>query len=467
MPHTAAKPTLIGGEAAAYVPGLTHGNGSWPLRLSSGDLRTPRPPLRTHRARHMKTSIACTLAAIYSCLTYAQKPDNMTEPWPMFQRPDVVTLAGKEIPDAYKRTKITDSQGRILEGEWLSIDTKAKTVKFRRGSDAKEFDIPFASLCPEDRLYAELETGSQWDPGDALKGLPNPVFDPKEPMIKERGTAPKGVFYAASNAMLKTYTPEEVLHHLQARTLTSSFVRDYDNEWRGHYTRDDPKMYFGSAAHTRNLAEVVPTLSLTEENGNVSLKARIDMLGLALYEEHTVKNPRERELDYYAGDLPQVCHFVAQYIRLSNGKEKVPYMTLIQANTQGYATPYHNDAKKNIFTALEKAHQVKVWWHPRVFYGSNLPGDEAEEFHKMITQRLVRNHIRNNKPVVVTLADTDTKTGYAVIIGYALESGKPSYETLILYGPTRPSNIPRSTTPEYKAKIDSNYFQWSSAVFIE
>jgi hypothetical protein len=478
-PQRCCQTDQTAGEAAAHVQVATYGERPKAVAVVYGRLSQLPVHQSGRTAPAMKTTITCILAAICSCLTYAQKPDSKTAPWPMFQRPDVVTLSGKEIPDAYKRTKITDSQGRVLVGEWLSIDTKTQKVKFRRSSDGEEFDIAFASLSTEDRFYAELETGSQWDLGEAAKRFPHP-FDPKEPLFKNRSIAPSGVVYAAFNSLLNTYTPEEVLRHLQARTLTSSFVYEYDNEWRGNYGREDTKMYFGSAAHARNLAEIVPTLSLSEQDGNVSLKARIDKFGLALYEERSPKEPKEYALEDYAGQLPQAAHFVAQYIRLSNGKEKLPYMTLIQANTRGYATPFHNEAKENIYTALEKAHQVKVWWHPKVLYYVNEDRSDSEEFHRMMMQLLTRQHIRNNKPVVVTLVrpnwpgddyvpPADAKEGYAVIIGYSLENGKATYETLVLYGPTYPGsmNLQPSPTPEYKAKLDSNYFLWRTALFIE
>lgn len=85
--------------------------------------------------------------------------------WPMFERTDVVTLHDKQIPDEYKRNRITDSKGRVLEGDWLEIDRKQKIVKFRR-KDGKPFDIAFGELCENDRRYAELETGLMWDIGE-------------------------------------------------------------------------------------------------------------------------------------------------------------------------------------------------------------------------------------------------------------------------------------------------------------
>ncbi len=93
------------------------------------------------------------------------KEDDQSKVWPMFRRMDVVTLHDKQIPDEYKRYRITDSKGRVLEGEWLEIDRKNKIVKFRR-TGGKEFDIPFAELCEIDRRYAELETGYLWDIGE-------------------------------------------------------------------------------------------------------------------------------------------------------------------------------------------------------------------------------------------------------------------------------------------------------------
>jgi hypothetical protein len=85
--------------------------------------------------------------------------------WPMFKRTDVVTLHDKQIPDEYKRNRITDTKGRVLEGDWLEIDRKQKIVKFRR-KDGNQFDIAFGDLCANDRRYAELETGYQWNTGE-------------------------------------------------------------------------------------------------------------------------------------------------------------------------------------------------------------------------------------------------------------------------------------------------------------
>lgn len=93
----------------------------------------------------------------------------------MFERTDRVNLAEKEIPDFHRRTEITDSQNRLIKGEWIAIDRKNQTVKFRR-SDGKEFDLALANLAPHDRAYAELETGHLWQ----IDPLPTPLDIIKE-----------------------------------------------------------------------------------------------------------------------------------------------------------------------------------------------------------------------------------------------------------------------------------------------
>lgn len=88
----------------------------------------------------------------------------------MFERTDHVNLADKEIPEFHKRKEITDTQKRTIKGEWISIDRKSKTVKFRR-TDGKESDLSIATLAPHDRRYAELETGCLWQ----IDPLPTPI----------------------------------------------------------------------------------------------------------------------------------------------------------------------------------------------------------------------------------------------------------------------------------------------------
>ncbi len=96
----------------------------------------------------------------------------------MFERSDFVNLADKEVPEFHKREEITDKQGRAIEGEWVAIDRKSQKVKFRR-TDGKEFDIGMAVLAPQDRRYAELETGYLWQ----IDPLPTPVDLIKEEII--------------------------------------------------------------------------------------------------------------------------------------------------------------------------------------------------------------------------------------------------------------------------------------------
>lgn len=82
-------------------------------------------------------------------------------------RPEIVNIGALEIPEAYKRKKIIDAKGRAITGQWLVIDRRIQSVKFRR-EDGKEFDIPFANLCEPDRRYAELETGITPNIGDPI-----------------------------------------------------------------------------------------------------------------------------------------------------------------------------------------------------------------------------------------------------------------------------------------------------------
>jgi hypothetical protein len=301
-------------------------------------------------AHHFSTKIAITLlfTAWTSCFMQAQQREEKRAV--MFERTDYVSLEGKTIPELHKRSKISDSQNRSIEGEWVSIDRKNKKVKFRR-TDGKEFEIGMDNLSSRDRRYAELETGNLWEIDNLsefgiireqiigfesmddkhVRLYMKNVNDPSAPLnkffpidqltekdralIKEKTGrdlvvpdkpavqySPSLVFgrpvpkyerqyFVATMSLINlTFTPKEMADSVITRTMTSAFIHQYYNS--SYEEADEREKIYG-----KPLADVLKIIGeepspLTEQQ---SIKPLIAKHKLALYEEKVPRDPAEPE----------------------------------------------------------------------------------------------------------------------------------------------------------------------------
>jgi len=523
--------------------------------------------------------IILTFCVASHCVAQAQtKEEDQSKVWPMFRRMDVVTLHDKQIPDEYKRNRITDSKGRVLEGDWLEIDRKQKIVKFRR-KDGKPFDIAFGELCERDRRYAELETGLMWDIGekppvphnliipspkdrldfppeqivmnsftndqiikaemvgeetvrvtvkhisptkkestetatdlpvkyltasdrDMIKKATNlevPVverpawskenskywvsWDPKEYADGKRGRGriqyhfyeptpvfmpehtftfmnrQMPVFITAWGGMNKQFTLDEIYDHLRVKTLTSDFIYKYSEY------RHQQKQQGSRRAPYKSLPEVMKMLADAEPTKErVSLKPKIDQSKVKPFEEKTptelpgkpkVGEPNGLPLD---GRL-QGYFYIAQYLHVSKGKAKESLADLLSSMEIRQIGRYNGKPgflsfdDDEIHKGIEKTFGYKTWSIPSFYNGWQ--NRNLEEFHRLLSWKIVRQQIRNNQPVLIYKND-----GFAILTGFTSEPGKETtYEAYMLDGVTSLAVEINDTNLPFKVSERSNVLQ--------
>lgn len=421
-----------------------------------------------------RISVLTTLLAAAS-ITLAQ---NTIETSPGKSKiPDTVDLEKLEIPAAYKRTKTTDTQGRAIEGEWLMIDRKAQNVKFRRTADGKVFDIAFKNLCEPDRRYAELETGEMWPTN-------LPKFDPAEPRLDQNGrTNPKCAFDLATKSLMKKFSPEELFDHLRVRTITTAYIYDHDNYWKGNYWKNTRNAEYYQRLYRKPLPEVMQMLAIAEPaNESVSLKDRIEKSGVRLFAEAAPNKPADRAKDTRPYGPPidgksQAYYYVSQYMQATAGKPKVDYATFIShTRPLGYGATADSDMYYSydidIDVAVSKAFGFKTWApYSIIAPQQNYFGDPISnlQYHK-----IARHYMRNGRPVVTCLKRIDdngkgSEEGVVILTGFTRAAGKETtYEAIVLKGPTYTgSQLKPPFKMEGDSKLPESKLNWEGAFFIE
>lgn len=369
--------------------------------------------------------------------------------WAMFDLPDVVNLAEKNIPDDYKRQKITDTKGRSIPGEWLVIDRENKIVKFKR-EEGKEVEIPFATLSETDRRFAELETGYAWTLTVPF-GLRVEEFTPEK-----LGEDSSRVFGLAFGTMRKAFTPQEVFDHLRVRTQLSKFVYDYFDYLVDHPDIQDTRLKTHFVLNRKSLTEVFSMLNYAEAvNEEVSLSGGIARLGIKPYEEKVPTDPVDRP-DSSPHGIPrdsrlQALYFVAEYKNRTAGKPKTSLATLLanatperppgtrfNAYPNGFSGPnpyldYDNDY---VEIGLAKTYAFKNWSIPK-FSNSG-----KENFAEFFGAKLARHQLRHNQPVVVKFIHPEkqeggTRLSDAILTGFTTKDGETTYDMTVLKSATR------------------------------
>ncbi len=491
----------------------------------------PNKNVNARKSTRWISAVILALPIVSTLITVTNAETEEVKRAYMFERTDYVNLADKEIPEFHKRKEITDTQKRTIKGEWISIDRKNKTVKFRR-TDGKEFDLLIVNLAPHDRRYAELETGCLWQ----IDPLPTPVDliqedilafiemddthvhlryvnpnDPSKPyeskfqvnlltdkdraIIKQKTgrefpvmprPAPDGnrrywkypraifghevpkftpSYYPATlRLMRKTYTPEDMVDAMRTRTMTSAYIHEF---YQLQYDGADSAKKSGA----KSLADILKIIGetpspLTEEK---SIKANITKFKLALYEEKVPRDPAEPERfiredrSIFAqpgvpidGEL-QAFHFMGQYMRLASNKPKIPLATLLENTKQqftgvGYTSggqtitfPPEQRRKlyssNDILTGIDKTYGFKGWkiFIPEKFRTYHKPGEATQEFFEQLTCELIRQNIRDGKPVYARKRGSETEHRshgtQLVITGFKVEPGKPlTFEAISIKG---------------------------------
>lgn len=191
------------------------------------------------------------------------------------------------------------------------------------------------------------------------------------------------------------------------------------------YNQELPRMRF---VHIR---EMVDMLNGPEpEKETVSLKAAIEKSGVRLFEEEAKCNP--------ITTVPLVMHlqgyhYIAQFMRVSDGKPKIPLATLLEhtsymrGSTEGISIcDYQWNGKS---AGIEFAHETKMWCPEFHVFGEN--------FQRHLEQRLMRHHLRHNQPVLIDEKQKHETgiTGYHILTGFAKEPGKETvYKTVRVDG---------------------------------
>lgn len=449
----------------------------------------------------------------------------------MFERADYVSLAGKEIPEFHKRKQITDTQKRSIKGEWVAIDRANKNVKFHR-TDGKDFDIAMTNLAPDDRRYAELETGYIWQ----IDPLPTPVdivkedilaFDsmddthvhlrcvfPKNPSVRyvpkfqinlltekdrvlikektgrefpmlprpepDRGSGawkfPRPLFghdvpkftpsyYPETMRLMnKSYTPQEMVDAVRAHTMNSAFIHELNQMT---FDEAEPERKAG----TKSLAEILKIIGEVPSPGTEqkSIKPLIASYKLSMYEEMVPRDPAEPErfirdersilaqpgvpID---GEL-QAFQFMCQYLRLNSNMKKIPLSTLLENTKQSFSgvnytsngvqVEYPPEQRRKIYysndilTGIEKTYGYRSWkvFIPEKFRDYYKPGVAVRKFHDQLTAELIRQHIRDGKPVYARKTEDQSDHRchgtQLVITGFKAEANKPlMFETISING---------------------------------
>ena len=479
--------------------------------------------------RWMITAVV-VMPLVSSLITTSHAQNDQEKRSFMFERFEHVGLVDKEIPEFHKRDQVTDTQGRSIKGQWIAIDRKNNKVKFRR-TDGKEYDIDMANLAPQDRRYAELETGYFWQmdppptPIDIIKedilafdsmdathihlrcvnpNDPSILYVPKfqlnmltsrdRALIKEKTgkdvpilprpkpdgstfgwkyprpvfghQVPKftpSYFSATLGLMHQTFSLQEMVDSVRARTLTSAFIHEF---FQFKWDEAEPEKKLG----TKPLADILKILGETPspEVETKSIKPKIAELKLSPYEEKVPRDPAQ-PLRFIRGDrsilsqpgIPidgelQAYQFIAQFLRLSANQPRIPLATLLENTKQSFTGVGHiidgrqtdvppEQRRKfymnhDILPGIEKTHGYKGW---RVFVPlyqtqSRAEGLELEFIHQW-TLELIRQHIRKGSPVYARMnaynQEMRNNGTQLVIIGFKAEKGKPlMFETIGIKG---------------------------------
>lgn len=327
----------------------------------------------------------------------------------------------KTITIVHKRPPVT--------GEWLEVDPYKQKVKFRDDSGNERY-YRFEELDKADREYAENKSGTNW---------PRPKFDPSGMNPTSKGFP---AFVSAWGAMTKAYTQKEIFDHLRVRTLTSAFLYEYS----AYCIKEgvDPRLAYIEAQRRKagsittkedsppkknvtSLDVIMNMLAKAEPpTERVSLKAAIEKSQIKLYEEPTPFDPPAEFVEGKPNFPPRdanlhAMQFIAQYMRVSADKSKIPFAELYEKITPRLGGDkkryvYHVFDDADIVEAIEKTYGVQL---------RNIPNHVPCE---VIQQKMTRHLLRNNQPVY-----TKYKTGYAVITGFSTHENKETtYEAYII-----------------------------------
>lgn len=530
-------------------------------------------PNKTQDAGHSTRWISSVLLAlpIASILITSSNAETEEEKrCVMFERAEHVNLAEKEIPEFHKRNEITDTQKRTIKGEWVSIDRKNKTVKFRR-ADGKAFELAMANLATHDRRYAELESGYLWQidpmptPVDIIKEdilafvsmddtyihlrcvhpndpsrpyvpkleinlltdrdrarikaatgrdiivLPRPEPDGSSrawkyprPLFGHRVPEFKASYYKAIlQLMMKTYSPEDVVDALRTRTLNSAFIHEFN---RDQFEEAEPEKKTG----TKSLAEILKIIGevpspATEEK---SIRQDIAKFKLALYEEKTPRDPAEPKR-FIRGErsilaqpgVPidgqlQAIHYICQYMRLASNQPRIPLATLLENTTQKFSGVDHRVGElevtypveqrrkfydsQDILAGIEKTFGFKSWTifipekhrNNYKYHNHTKPHEALQGLHDQLTFELIRQHIRDGKPVYAhknaVKGEHRSHGTQLVITGFKAEAGKPLvFEAIALKGSISGHDPETGEYQIAETSVPQSEVNTMTAIFIE
>jgi hypothetical protein len=305
-------------------------------------------------------------------------------------------------------------------------------------------------------------------------------------------------FVATIGFMGITFTPKEMADSVITRTMTSAFIHEYYNS--SYIEAEDREK-----KNSKPLADVLRIIGeepspLTEAR---SIKPLIAKHKLSLFEEKVPRDPAQPEritkdgrTVYSQPGVPidgqlQALHFMVQLVRLSSGKPKVALASLLENTNHGITVMTRRkgaganvvpaaDQRRKIYSTpdvmqgIEKAHGIKPW---RIFILDRDLHHHRKEgglflFFQQLTGELIRNQIRDGKPVYVRKLSEEnaprTHGTQLVITGYKAEAGKPvMYEAISIKGSTHDNDPYTGEYEVTETTLPETELDCLSAVFLD